>query len=229
MSGGAPIAVPRWVLAALGGGMVLSWMGLAFLAGRASVAPSAASEPAVAAGPSPAAPPLPAAGVTANDAAPADRAASSSAASSATPTPGGPPPNAQAERPPLETARYLAQMDQAIALGATGSDPNALAQAIVDDALAGRTDGFDAIIASNRAVLAAVQDITAPASCGRCGDHQRQTVALLQDSVALLERLREATRAGDLMALAGAQGAASTLEARARDIEALEARIRQGT
>ena len=47
--------------------------------------------------------------------------------------------------------------------------------------------------------------------------------------MALLERLREATRAGDLMALAGAQGAASTLEARARDIEALEARIRQGT
>jgi hypothetical protein len=100
-----------------------------------------------------------------------------------------------------------------------------MAQAIVQDALAGRTDGFDRLIAANRAVLDGVQATPAPSGCDGCAQHHAQTRAVLGQSLALLTDLRAATVAGDLQALSAAQGRATALEAKARDIEALKATL----
>lgn len=224
MSAGT-VTVPRGLLWALVGGLAVTSLTAAFLLGRQTAAPGPAPTPpvevsdaapsAASAGPASATtPPAPAPP-------PTEVAASSASADPAPPTAGAEDGAAAARA----AGAYLSQMDAAVAQGQTGMSPDAMAQAILQDAMAGRTDGFDRLLALNQAVLDQVRAIRPPASCGDCATHHRRTRDLLQRSIALLSTLRDATAQGDLRALAGAQDRAVALETEARALEALEARI----
>lgn len=216
----ADVTVPQWVLVGLAGGLFVASLSAAFLAGRLT-APEGAPLPSTSGAPTAAAP-----------AVPSPTSSPSVATSVSAPAPSAPAAARPAAAPspdcsdPTTVSRYLSAMEQSVSMGKTWSDPNQLAQAIVSDALAGRTDGIDQLVASNQAVLERVQAISPPASCADCSAHHAATVEVLRASLDLLGGMRTGIATGDLDALMSAQGRATALEQRAREIESLDDDIR---
>lgn len=122
-----------------------------------------------------------------------------------------------------EVAEYFRRMDATQSAAKTWSDPTALAQEVLAQAMRGDSGGFDTLIAASAAARDGVRSMTVPAPCG---DHHRLTLALLDDAVLILTRLREGVAAGDPSAVAGIASSGSALEARARAVEELGASIR---
>ena len=207
-----------------------------FFAGRASSGGSGTGAPATAARESPA--------VRIGDrrsGTPADAAAPEAFAPPAGGlVPVGPPPArpiapassaaaaapAGATAPPAlrrEVAEYFRRMDVTESAAKTWSDPTALAQEVLADAMRGDSGGFDQLIAASAAARDGVRIMTVPAPCA---EHHRLTLALLGDAVVILTKLREGVAAGDPSAVAGIASSGSALEARARAVDELGASLR---
>lgn len=142
------------------------------------------------------------------------------ASSPASAAPGGAMAPAALRR---EVAEYFRRMDATQSAAKTWSDPSALAQEVLAQAMRGDSGGFDTLIAASAAARDGVRTMTVPAPCG---EHHRLTLALLNDAVLILTKLREGVAAGDPSAVAGIASSGSALEARARAVDELGASLR---
>ncbi len=131
------------------------------------------------------------------------------------------PPVPPALRP--QVAEYFRRMDATQSAAKTWSDPNALAQEILAQAMKGDSSGFDKLVAASALARDGVRAITAPAPCA---EHHRLSLALLEEAVVMLSKLRDGVAAGDPAALMAIASSGSALEERARAVDALAASLR---
>ena len=221
------VSLPRWVLFSLVGGLAVSSLTAVFLAGRLTApAPPAAAHLA----------PAPAAAQSTAESTPSVRPVVSSSEPRAVPAAATPEAASQTTAAlsepgdcnnPADVRRYLGEMEAAVSSGKTWDDPTQLAQTIVADALAGRTEGLDGLIASSEAVLRRVDDTRVPSRCPDCTTHKEETRDTLRASLSLLEAMSAGIATGDLTVLMGAQAEAARLEARARTVERLDDDLRK--
>ena len=122
-----------------------------------------------------------------------------------------------------EVAEYFRQMEATQSAAKTWSDPTALAQQVLADAMRGDSGGFDRLIAASAGARDGVRTMTVPAPCG---EHHRLTLALLGDAVVILTKLREGVASGDPSAIAGIASSGSALEARTRAVDELGASLK---
>lgn len=212
MGASDPVSVPRWVLVAGSGLLASSLLALAFVAGRAS-APEPLSSPA----PAPASPsPAPAAVATASPAATPPPASPPEAAAPA-PPPSAPDTDASAVRV------YLTSLEAALTTSAAGGDPDAMAQAIVADAMSGSTAGIDTLLANTEDARARAAALTPPPPAA---DLHRQTLALLDDTLVVYGELRAGIASRDLASLSQLQPRAARLSRKALEVDAETERLK---
>jgi hypothetical protein len=226
---GERIGVPA---AALYGGiaaLVALLIAVGFLAGRAStavppVSPAPGAEaPSASLAAAAATPGLPPADPVLPDPAASVPEPADAPAAAAASQPAGP---AGAEGAPdlrRQVTEYFGRMDAMQGAIKTWSDPSALAQEIMGQAMRGDSAGFDRLIAASAAARDGVSGLAVPAPCA---EHHDLTLALLDDSVRILTQIRDGVASGDAGALAGLATTGSALEARARAVDELGASLR---
>jgi hypothetical protein len=207
-----------------------------YFAGRASstAGPMAASVAAPVAAPitapaiAPAAPPMAVAEPAAQSPAAAtfDAPQPPPSAAALHPAAGSAPSPAAAAGTPalrLEVAEYFRRMDATQSAAKTWSDPNALAQEILAGAMKGDSSGFDKLVASSAAARDGVRGIDPPPPCA---EHHRLSLGLLDEAVTILTRLRDGIASGDPSAVASIASAGTSLENRAKAVDAMAASLR---
>jgi hypothetical protein len=220
------VTVPRAVLVALVAALLVCLGITAFLAGRASVAagPHGAS-PAAAASPpagfdAPAhTPPSTVGGLPAPPALEPQEPQGQ-------PTPAGVVP-ALAPASPAEAARvarYFQEMESAQAAAKYWGDPQALAGSLVQGLAKGDRSGIDELLAATRGAHARMESIDTPSDCA---EHHRRSLDLVTQAAAMLEAIASGVTSGDVESLGAFPARARQLEADAKDVDALAARIRQ--
>jgi hypothetical protein len=244
----ASVTLPRGVLIALVAAL-LACLGItAFLAGRASVPPrpAVATTPALseAAGPAvapdePAQQPLPAQprALPMPPALELSTQALEPPPEGGGPTPPGPQPEATrvgvtvvpslAPPPPGEAARvrrYFQEMETAQAAAKYWGDPQALAGSLVEGLSKGDRSGIDQLLAATRGAHARMQAITVPADCA---EHHRRSLDLVAQGASMLEAIASGVTSGDVEGFGAFPARARQLEADAKDVDALAARIKQ--
>ena len=122
-----------------------------------------------------------------------------------------------------DVAEYFRRMDATEGAAKTWSDPNALAQEVLGQAMRGDTGGFDNLVTASARARDGVRAITPPAPCA---EHHRLTLALLDEAVVILSKLRDGVAAGDPTAVAAIASSGSALEGRARAVDTLAASLR---
>ena len=238
------VEVPRSLIILLVCGLVACLVGLAYLIGRdsgraptepvtASTSPpdrdAAQTAPAAATSVPAARPPrrTPPVGRSSPAASPRFDPASSVSEPPPAPTP-APAPRAsvrESTTPRDAVARYFEDLD---AIGrdglSVGGDPETLAMAILGQATTGDASAFDELANEQRSALARLRAITPPAPAR---DHHRRSVALLEESITLLDRLKTGLREGNLAALGELSAQAQRLKRDAEQIETLAADVKQ--
>jgi hypothetical protein len=238
------VSLPRGLLAALVVALLASLGITAFLAGRASVAtapplpgsarppspeadgPPSASVPSAPAGSAPGATGLPRSPeleLNGSQAWPPSSPPAGAAAPRALPElerAGGVPAPGEAAR----VARYFQEMESAQAAAKYWTDPQALATSLVDDVSKGERGGFDQLIAATRGALERMKALDVPAECA---EHHRRSLALVEQSITMLSGVANGALGGDPDALGAFAIQGRRLEADAKDVDALAARIKQ--
>ena len=151
---------------------------------------------------------------------PAPPAAMTSAASPAAVAPPG------ATMPPAmrhAVTEYFRRMDATQSAAKTWSDPNVLAQEVLTQAMRGDSGGFDKLVAASAAARDGVRAIAPPTPCA---EHHRLTLALLDEAVVILGKLRDGVAAGDPSAVAAIATSGRALEGRARAVDLLAATLK---
>ena len=123
-----------------------------------------------------------------------------------------------------EVAEYFRRMDAAQGAAKTWSDPTALAQEVLGQAMNGDSAGFDKLVAANAAARDGVRAITPPAPCA---EHHRLTLALLDEAVVIVARLRDGVAAGDASAITAVATSSSAVEGRARAVDLMAASLKK--
>jgi hypothetical protein len=244
----ASVTLPRGVLVALVAALLLCLGLTAFLAGRASVpaaqgtatAPTTPADDGAAAGPGepalqpqasqPAALPLPPALDLSTRAQAAPEEGDGSRPAGAPPEgtrvgPGvvpslAPPPPGEAAK----VARYFQEMEAAQAAAQYWTDPQALAGTLVQGLANGDRSGIDQLIGATRGAYERMRGISVPFDCS---EHHRRSLALVAEAAALLDGIATGTAGGDLDGVTAFASKARQLEADAKDVDTLAARIKQ--
>jgi hypothetical protein len=215
--------------------LVIALIVIAYLLGlrsveQAAVAPAKAPAPVVTLAP---AVPAESAAPSAASSAPVEEAGSAASVATAAP-PTGVPAVASSGRtaPPAgedamraEVARYFAEADAigAEAKSATG-DPEALAGLILKHATDGDMSELDALLRTQRGLLDRLRAVAAPAPCV---EHQRKSVAAVEDGITILERTRDAIVSRDVAGINVLTAQGQDLERRAREVDALGAALKK--
>lgn len=243
------VRIPRGVLIALGGALLVSLAALAFLVGRQSAHKEPPSPPpaVAAAAPVPAEAPDEGAATVeppspvetpAVEIAPIEPGETPEAGGWTLPQPTAtlatPPPEAAPSAPAPtpdtsfrdEVARYFEEAESIQSRAKYWSDPQALAKALMDQAGKGDSSGFDKLIDANRRVRDELRGLHVPAPCA---EHHRLTQGLVEEGLSLLEGVRGSALnpSQDTSALNAFATAGRELEARAKEVDALGARIKQ--
>jgi hypothetical protein len=121
-------------------------------------------------------------------------------------------------------SRYFRDVESIQQRGKYWNDPQALARSLVDQAAKGDGSGFDELLASNRRVRDDLAGVSVPAPCS---EHHRVSVALIEESLGLLAQLKGSTLSHDERALTALATAAKSIEARAREADALAQAIKR--
>jgi hypothetical protein len=231
------VPVPRGVLLSLLAALVAATLLVAFLMGRESarksmqaqpvavpsqgqIAPSAsqATEPSPATALSPWTSPVevaPPASVTA----PAPQAPG--------PAPVEPPAQAAQAAPDKlrdDVARYFREVEAIQAQAKSPGDPETLARTLLEQGVKGDESGFDGLVAANRKVLDALRGVQVPEPCR---EHHRLTVGLLEESIAMLDRVKSQLQGGNEASLAALPAQGHELERKAKEVDALAADIKR--
>lgn len=185
------------------------------VAAAASVAPPAALEVAA---PAPAAPRTtrdPFADPSPNDPVPARRVAAPPGLALAT-APLPPLGAGPAASPEAAAARdYFARMQAIQTVGPT-SDTGEFANKLLASAMNGDMSGFDELAQVAQAGAARAQAISPPACCV---EYHQQLVAMLTESVAMIQQIKAAIASGDASALTALAATGSSLQTRATALD----------
>jgi hypothetical protein len=139
-----------------------------------------------------------------------------------TQAPFNPPPAASRNTGDSGTmGEYFAKVDAIHAIGS--GDPNAFAQQILDGMQGGDMSGFDNLLNSAKLALAQTAALQPPAACAT---YHRQLVETLTESTEIMEKVRDATKSGDLSGIAELSVQIQTLQ---QKINALETTRKQLT
>jgi hypothetical protein len=230
-SAGATVVVPRSLLIALGAGLGMALLALAFLLGREtaprakSVAASRATGNDKDAPTSPALEPSHVASLAPPSAEPETQARESSTPYAATSSPGTPTTRAAVD-PNLRAAvtRYFSELDAIEAVAKTWSDPQQLAMEIVQQSATGDSHGLDNLVVTQRQARERLRAVVVP---DVCREHHALVAALMDEAIAMLNRLRQAVTAGDLDALQAITSSAHELEAQTKRLDALASSLKQ--
>lgn len=213
------VQIPRGLLIALAAAFFVLATTLAFLLGRGSARkepPTPAPTMAAAMPGEPDEPPVTDTGKLApptTTLAPLDAPA---------PTPSPTPDNSLRD----VVARYFQDLESIESRSKYWNDPQALAKAVMDQAGKADPSGFDKLIEANRRVRDDVRALRVPAPCA---EHSRLTLALVEEGLSLLERVRTSAMnpSEDMGALSAFATAGQDLETRAKDVDALAKRIKE--
>jgi hypothetical protein len=228
--------VSRGLLIALAGAALVGILGVTFLIGRESaraqppVAPPSAGSLVSANPPGAMAEPLgaPSAAYAYPSAPPL--AAGEAPPSSSLPLSGaveGAPRNAGAA--PHDTMRdavaaYFREVEAIQSQAKSWSDPEALAQKLLEQASKGDVSGFDGLAAANQKVRDGLRAVSVPEPCR---EHHRRTVALLDESIAMLERVKGQMNGADVSALTAMAAQGQELERNAKAVDAMAADLKR--
>jgi hypothetical protein len=123
-----------------------------------------------------------------------------------------------------EVASYFREVETIQSRGKSWGDPQALAQTLLAQAAKGDVSGFDGLAAANRGVRDALLAVAAPEPCR---EHHRLTLALLDESIAMLDRVKGLISGADAGSLAAMPAEGQALERKAKDVDAMAAEIKR--
>lgn len=227
------VTVPRGALFALVAALVVCVIAVAFLVGRESArsrGPASAPPATLAAASAPSQPPTTA--LASADTLPPALAASDvpppAAAGPGIPLAASSPaaPQGPSAQDPLRdaVASYFREVEAIQSQGKAAGDPEAMARALLEQGSKGEMSGLDDLAAANRKVRDNLRAMTVPEPCR---EHHRLTLAVLDESLAMLERVKGQLGGEDESALAALPEAGRALEQKAKDVDALAAEIKR--
>jgi len=123
-----------------------------------------------------------------------------------------------------DVANYFREVETIQGQARSGGDPEALARKLLEQAANGDVSGFDALAAANQKVRDGLRAIAVPEPCR---EHHRLTLALLDESIAMLQRVKGLINGADTGALAAMPAEARELERRTKDVDAMAAEIKR--
>lgn len=124
-----------------------------------------------------------------------------------------------------EVASYFREVEMIQSEGKSWGDPQALAQTLLAQAGKGDVSGFDGLAAANRKVRDALRAVAVPEPCR---EHHRMTVALLDESIGMLDRVKGLiSGAADAGSLAAMPAEGQALERNAKQVDAMAAEIKR--
>jgi len=237
------VQVPRGVLLGLLGALAAAVLLVAFLMGRESartpsppVAAAALPQPLPAV-PPPAEAPATVAGFSpwpaqaepaeARPAAPPEGAPSGAAQVVAAPSEGaslGQPAAATSDRLRDDVARYFREVEAIQAQAKTSGDPETFARTLLEQGVKGDESGFDGLTAANKKVLDSLRSVSVP---DPCREHHRQTLALLEESIGMIDGIRRQLQGGSEASLTAFATRGKELESKAKEVDALAAEIKR--
>jgi hypothetical protein len=121
-------------------------------------------------------------------------------------------------------AAYFRQVESIQSQGKSSSDPEAFARALLEQGAKGDVSGFDSLAGANRRIGDALRAIEVPEPCR---EHHRRTLALVDESVAMLEQVKGQIQGSDGGSLAALPAEAMALERKAKEVDALAAEIKR--
>jgi len=121
-------------------------------------------------------------------------------------------------------AAYFAEIEAHEQQAKYWSNPQELAMTLVGQGVQGDTSGFDQLLETHRSAQRQIESMTVPPPCQ---EHHRRTVAVLNQALALLEKLQRGLASGGLEGLLSLSGEARQLEAETREIDALAAELKR--
>ena len=234
------VQVSRGILVALVAGLAAATLLVAFLVGRESARTSSQAPPtsvaAQAAVPASETPRPPAAGAASPWPWPSDSPVPSLAASPAlappaqqgptlaSPPPPGPPTPAAPDKLRDDVARYFREVEAIQSQAKSGGDPEALARTLLEQGVKGAESGFNGLSAANRKVLDALRGVAVPEPCR---EHHRLTLGLMEESIAMLDRVKGQLHGTDEGSLAALPAQGRELERKAKEVDAMAADIKR--
>ncbi len=234
--GKATVEVPRRTFVLLVGALVIALAGVAFFIGRESAerTPADTSAPS---GQSPAGPSGVSAAPSAERRSPEPRPAvplTDSRPGGSIPAETGPslvpaqpaaPPLAQPQNPERDAvARYFQEIDALQAGGAFSSDPQTFAMTLIGQSAQGDWRSFDAMARDQRLLVERAGRVTVPSACQ---SYHTRSLALMRESMALLESIKSGMQAGNTSALTTLSARAQKLQTEAADLQALGESIKR--
>jgi hypothetical protein len=117
---------------------------------------------------------------------------------------------------------YFAHMESVGDLG--GGDPQAFAGSLIQSVSSGDFSAFDQLLVKARAQRDQLRGIAPPNACAQ---YHRLALSLSSDSVAMLERMREALTRGDATALLTLANEGRSMETQANQLKAMGETIRK--
>jgi hypothetical protein len=224
------VQVSRGTLIALVAALAVSVLAVAFFVGRESgrVRPTPAPQPAVTVPPPVGAAEPPTLAPYSAPAAPVD--ASVPGTSVAVAAPFTPPTTYTSVAPPSRdalresVATYFRNVDAIQSRAKSWNDPEALARTLLEQGSRGDMSGFDGLAAANRKVREDLRALDVPEPCQ---EHHRATLALVEESVSMLERVKSQFQGSDSSSLAAIAGSGQELERKAKEVDAQAAEIKR--
>jgi hypothetical protein len=121
-------------------------------------------------------------------------------------------------------AAYFRNVDTIQSRAKSWNDPEALARTLLEQGSRGDTSGFDGLAAANRKVRDDLRALDVPEPCR---EHHRATLALVEESVSMLERVKSQLQGSDTSSLTAIAGSGQDLERKAKDVDAQAAEIKR--
>jgi len=244
------IRIPRSALVGMAAALAVSLLGFTFLLGRQSVpspvattpvavvssageAPAGSQQLQVGAAPVPMPAPAPAPPPPVYVPPPASQAAPPLPAPPpvlvAVPPPAPPPPAPVVVQPSAAPSaavkNYFAKLDKITRETDSMGDPNAFGTQLLQQGMNGHTEGFDKLIGSTRKTLAALRNITPPPNCR---EHYDLSKRQIEQSLSLLEKVKNATVSMDTNALTALGAEGQSMQGDANRLKQLDEQLRAG-
>lgn len=123
-----------------------------------------------------------------------------------------------------EVASYFREVEAIQGRAKSWGDPEAFAQKLVEQAGKGDVSGFDGLADANQKVRDGLLAVPVPEPCR---EHHRLTLTLLDESIAMLGRVKGQINGADLSSLAAMPAQGKDLERKAKNVDAMAADIKR--
>jgi hypothetical protein len=123
-----------------------------------------------------------------------------------------------------QVAAYFREVEAIQRQGKSSSDPESFARGLLEQGANGDVSGFDALTGANKQIRDALRAMTVPEPCR---EHHRRTLALIEESIAMLERVKGQIQGSDEGSLAALPAEGMALERKAKEVDALAVEIKR--